>query len=111
MAKTIITSKDDKVVWGTMIAIIVVVIGWTCVLVYGIKKDVSQIKNTVLNIQETLKPIENINDPVGLIQHMGNRRPLQKEYPEANFHNATIPDEPEKLNIEMQFTETLESKL
>ena len=58
MAKTIITSKDDKVVWGTMIAIIVVVIGWTCVLVYGIKKDVSQIKNTVLNIQETLKPIE-----------------------------------------------------
>ena len=42
---------------------------------------------------------------------MSNKRPLQKEYPEANFHNSTVPDEPEKLNIEMQFTETLESKL
>ena len=111
MAKPIITSKDDKVVWGTMIAIIVVVIGWTCVLVYGIKKDVSQIKNTVLNIQETLKPIENINDPIGLIQHMGNKRPFQKEYPEANFHNTPVPDEPIRLNIETKFMETLKSNL
>ena len=108
MAKTIITSKDDKVVWGTMIAIIVVVIGWTCVLVYGIKKDVSQIKNTVLNIQETLTPIENITDPVGLINHL---RPMQHEYPEANFHTIVAPDETEKLNIEKNFTESLESNL
>jgi len=102
------TSEDDKVVWGTIIAVTLGLLVWTCVLVYGIKKDVSQIKNTVLNIQETLTPIENIADPVGLINHF---RPMQHEYPEANFHTTVPPDEPEKLNIEMQFTETLESKL
>ena len=95
------TSEDDRVVWGTIIAVTLGLLVWTCVLVYGIKKDVSQIK-------KTLTPIENITDPVGLINHL---RPMQHEYPEANFHTIVVPDEPEKLNIEMNFTESLESNL
>ena len=95
------TSEDDRVVWGTIIAVTLGLLVWTCVLVYGIKKDVSQIK-------KTLTPIENITDPVGLINHL---RPMQHEYPEANFHTTVVPDEPEKLNIEMNFTESLESNL
>ncbi len=102
------TSEDDRVVWGTIIAVTVGVLVWTCILVHGIQKDVSQIKKTLLNIQETLTPIENITDPVGLINHL---RPMQHEYPEANFHTIVAPDEPEKLNIEMNFTESLESNL
>lgn len=87
----IIKSENDRVVWGTLIAVTVGILVWTCILVYGIKEDVKHIKKTLLNIQETLEPIEHINDPTGLIQHMGSKKPLQQEYPEANFHNTKVP--------------------
>jgi hypothetical protein len=108
MPKPIITSEDDRVVWGTLIAVTVGVLVWTCILVHDIQKDVSQIKKTLLNIQETLTPIENIKDPVGLINHL---RPMQHEYPEANFHTTITPDEPKNITIAMNFTESLESNL
>lgn len=125
MAKPIITADDDRVVLGTLIAVTLGILVWTCILVHGIQKDVKQIKKSLLEIEEILEPIEHINDPTGLIQHMGNRRPLQKEYPEANFHDATVPDEPKRLYIDeipevndtkistpkSTFVETLESSL
>ncbi len=75
--------SDDKVILGAIVAISLGLLIWTCVLVWGIKKDIVQIKKSILNIQGTLKPIEHINDPTGLIQHMGNT--------ETNFHNTKVP--------------------
>ena len=79
MPKPIITSEDDRVVWGTLIAVTVGVLVWTCILVHDIQKDVSQIKKTLLNIQETLEPIEHIDDTTGLIQHMNSETNISAE--------------------------------
>ena len=72
-----------------------------------IKKDVNQIKKSLLEIEEILEPIEHIDDPVGLTQHM-KFRPMQKEYPEANFlDGSTVSDEPLPIVIETDIsTET-----
>ncbi len=99
--KPIMTSEDDRVVWGTLISVAAGLLVWTCILVYDIKQDVKHIKKTLNDIEETLTPIEQINDPAGLIQHMGSFRPLQKEYPEANFlDGSTVSDEPLPIIVE-----------
>ncbi len=95
------TSEDDRVVWGTLIALAGGILVWACILVYEIKQDIKHIKKTLNEIEEILTPIKQINDPAGLIQHMGSFRPLQKEYPEANFlDGSTVSDEPLPIVVE-----------
>ena len=92
--------SEDRVLFAILIASTASLLVWTCILVYDIQKDVNQIKKTLLEIEEILEPIEHIDDPVGLIQHM-NFRPMQKEYPEANFlDGSTVSDEPLPIIIE-----------
>ena len=94
--------SDDRMLFAILIALTASLIVWTCILVYDIKKDINQIKKTLLEIEEILEPIEHINDTTGLIQHMNSlSRPMQKEYPEANFlDGSTVSDEPLPIIIE-----------
>jgi len=92
--------SEDRVLFAILIALTASLLVWTCILVYDIKRDITQIKKTLLEIEEILEPIEHIDDPVGLIQHM-KFRPMQKEYPEANFlDGSTVSDEPLPIIIE-----------
>jgi hypothetical protein len=52
---------------------------WTCILVYDIKRDVNQIKKSLLEIEEILEPIEHIDDTAGLIQHMNSETNISAE--------------------------------
>ena len=99
--------SEDRVHFAILIAITASLLLWTCILVYDIKRDITQIKKALLEIEEILEPIEHIDDPVGLIQHM-KFRPMQKEYPEANFlDGSTVSDEPLPIVIETDIsTET-----
>ena len=92
--------SDGRVLFVILLTLSVSLLVWTCILVYDIQKDVNQIKKTLLEIEEILEPIEHIDDTAGLIQHM-NFRPMQKEYPEANFlDGSTVSDEPLPIIIE-----------
>ena len=99
--------SDCKVLFIILLVLSASILVWTCILVYDIQKDVNQIKKTLLEIEEILEPIEHIDDTAGLIQHM-NFRPMQKEYPEANFlDGSTVSDEPLPIVIETDIsTET-----
>ncbi len=94
--------SDCKVLFIILLALSTSILVWTCILVYDIQKDVNQIKKSLLEIEEILEPIEHINDTTGLIQHMNSlSRPMQKEYPEANFlDGSTVSDEPLPIIIE-----------
>ena len=72
-------NSEDRVLFAILIALTASLLVWTCILVYDIKKDVSQIKKTLLNIQETLEPIEHIDDTTGLIQHMNSETNISAE--------------------------------
>ena len=92
--------SDGRVLFVILLTLSASLLVWTCILVYDIQKDVNQIKKTLLEIEEILEPIEHIDDTAGLIQHM-NFRPMQKEYPEANFlDGSTVSDEPLPIIIE-----------
>ena len=99
--------SDGRVLFVILLTLSASLLVWTCILVYDIQKDVNQIKKTLLEIEEILEPIEHIDDTAGLIQHM-NFRPMQKEYPEANFlDGSTVSDEPLPIVIETDIsTET-----
>ena len=78
--------SDGRVLFVILLTLSASLLVWTCILVYDIQKDVNQIKKSLLEIEEILEPIEHIDDTAGLIQHMNSlSRPMQKEYPEANF--------------------------
>ena len=51
-------------------SIILVLCIWLCVMVYGVKQDVKDISTQLDIMNNILKPIENISDPVGLINHL-----------------------------------------
>ena len=92
--------SDKRILFIILLTLFTSLLAWTCILVYDIQKDVNQIKKTLLEIEEILEPIEHIDDTAGLIQHM-NFRPMQKEYPEANFlDGSTVSDEPLPIVIE-----------
>ena len=99
--------SDKRILFIILLALSASLLVWTCILVYDIQKDVNQIKKSLLEIEEILEPIEHIDDPVGLTQHM-KFRPMQKEYPEANFlDGSTVSDEPLPIVIETDIsTET-----
>ena len=86
--------SDEKLVLGVFCGTVFAMLAYLCILVYGIEKDVKSIKETLIEIDTILKPIEHIKDPVGLIQHMNSGRKYQMEYPEATFTSTPIPDEP-----------------
>ena len=99
--------SDGRVLFVILLTLSASLLVWTCILIYDIQKDVNQIKKSLLEIEEILEPIEHIDDPVGLTQHM-KFRPMQKEYPEANFlDGSTVSDEPLPIVIETDIsTET-----
>ena len=92
--------SDGRVLFVILLTLSASLLVWTCILVYDIQKVVNQIKKTLLEIEEILEPIEHIDDTAGLIQHM-NFRPMQKEYPEANFlDGSTVSDKSLPIVIE-----------
>ena len=94
--------SEDRVLFAILIALTASLLVWTCILVYDIKRDINQIKKTLLEIEEILEPIEHIDDTAGLIQHMNSLgRSMQQEYPEANFlDGSTVSDEPLPIVVE-----------
>jgi|TARA_B110000014_G_C20120382_1_gene593442 hypothetical protein len=61
---------EDQLIWGVLMSIILVLCIWLCVMVYGVKQDVKDISTQLDIMNNILKPIENISDPVGLINHL-----------------------------------------
>lgn len=70
MSKNKSTAPDEKLIWGVLMSIILVLCIWLCVMVYGVKQDVKVISDQLDIMNNILTPIENISDPVGLINHL-----------------------------------------
>ena len=71
--------SDKRILFIILLALFTSLLVWTCILVYDIKRDVNQIKKSLLEIEEILEPIEHIDDTAGLIQHMNSETNISTE--------------------------------
>ena len=71
--------SDKRILFIILLALFTSLLVWTCILVYDIKRDVNQIKKSLLEIEEILEPIEHIDDTAGLIQHMNSETNISAE--------------------------------
>jgi len=71
--------SDKRILFIILLTLFTSLLVWTCILVYDIKRDVNQIKKSLLEIEEILEPIEHIDDTAGLIQHMNSETNISAE--------------------------------
>ena len=71
--------SDKRILFIILLTLFTSLLVWTCILVYDIKRDVNQIKKSLLEIEEILEPIEHIDDTAGLIQHMNSETNISTE--------------------------------
>jgi len=71
--------SDKRILFIILLTLFTSLLVWTCILVYDIKRDVNQIKKSLLEIEEILEPIEHIDDTAGLIQHMNTETNISAE--------------------------------
>jgi len=71
--------SDKRILFIILLTLFTSLLVWTCILIYDIKRDVNQIKKSLLEIEEILEPIEHIDDTAGLIQHMNSETNISAE--------------------------------
>jgi len=71
--------SDKRILFIILLTLFTSLLVWTCILIYDIKRDVNQIKKSLLEIEEILEPIEHIDDTAGLIQHMNTETNISAE--------------------------------
>ena len=71
--------SDKRILFIILLTLFTSLLVWTCILIYDIKRDVNQIKKSLLEIEEILEPIEHIDDTAGLIQHMNSETNISTE--------------------------------